>query len=201
MDALGTEARPDHVIDLRLRRDARAELEWYFQLAETEMSAPSNFGRMLASVGPRGYWRTPEDQAEAAIAHRRVLGWLRAMPNNEAGVLQAAYEPRDWPRAVRIRFGHLSGIAVRLTCSLDAWPEDRRLQEAMDKARAQDLAAMCTHPQEQASFLDRLRAQAEERFERAVAAYLRARGTGRAVIPSHAWGARLTTAPRLGKSR
>jgi hypothetical protein len=75
------------------------EVEWYFQLAETEMSEPSNFGRMLASVSREGCRRTPQDQAEAATAHRRILDWLRAMPNNEAGVLQAGYEPRDWPRA------------------------------------------------------------------------------------------------------
>ena len=59
------------VLDARLRQDALTEVEWYFQLAEAEMSAPSNFGRMLASVSSDGYWRTPEDHAEAATAYRR----------------------------------------------------------------------------------------------------------------------------------
>ena len=138
--------RRARVLDARLREDALTEIEWYFQLAETEMSAPSNFGRMLASVSPDGYWRTPEDQAEAASAHRRVRGWLLAMPNNEAGVLQAAYDPRDWPRAVRVRFRDLAGIAVRLTCALDDWPEDRRLHELMDAERARQLAERCDDP-------------------------------------------------------
>jgi hypothetical protein len=173
-----------------LRGDAQEELEWYFQLAETEMTAPSNFGRMLASVSPGGYSRTPEDQAEAAMAHRRILGWLRAMPNNQAGVLQAAFELRELPAVVRIRFGLVTGIAVRLTCSLDAWPKNRRAQEAMDRARARDLAVMCTRPEKHQAFLEKLDARAHERFDTALAAYLRARGTGRSPIPPSAWRAR-----------
>jgi len=176
------------VTDLRLRCDVRAELEWFFDVAEMELAAPSNFGRMLASVSPEGYSRTPEDQVDAAIAHRRILGWLRAMPNHEAGGLQVAYESRDWPRAVRKRFGQLAGIAVRLTSSVDTWPEDRRLQEAVDRVRAQDLAAKCTSGGH-AKFLRELRERAEDRLERAIAAYVAVRGTGRAVIPENAWGA------------
>jgi hypothetical protein len=178
------------VLDLHLRHEALAELEWYFQVAETEMSAPSNFGRMLASVSPEGYRRTPEDQVEAASAHRRIREWLHAMPNNEAGVLQAAYELRDWPRALRVRFGPLTGIAVRLLSASSEWPEDRRLQAAMDKARARDLAVRCGEPAREAIFLDRLRRRAEARLETAVSLYLRVRGSGRSVVPGCLWGAR-----------
>jgi hypothetical protein len=174
----------------RLREHAQRQLEWYFQFAETEMTAPSNFGRMLASMSPGGYCRTPEDQAEAAVAYRRILGRLRAMPSNEAGVLQAAFEPREWPAVVRIRFGLVTGIAVRLTCSPDTWPKDRRAQEAMDNERARDLAGLCARPEQQQTFLETLHARAHARFDTALAAYLRARGRGRSVIPPSAWGAR-----------
>jgi hypothetical protein len=173
-----------------LRNDAQSELERYFELAETEMTSPSNFGRTLASVGPEGYVRTPEDQVEAAVAYRRILGWLRAMPNNEAGVLQVAFELREWHAGLRIRFGQVTGIAIRLTCSLDEWPRDRRAQEAMDKARARDLALMCTRPEKHRRFLEMLDARAQARFDTALAAYLRVRGTGRSVIPPSAWRAR-----------
>ena len=178
------------VIDARLREDALTEVEWYFQLAEAEMSAPSNFGRMLASVSSDGYWRTPEDHAEAATAHRRIRVWLCAMPNNEAGVLQAAYEPREWPRAVRVQFGDLAGIAVRLTCALDDWPEDRRLQELMDETRARELATRCVDREVEAVFLKRLQARATARLDFAVASYLRVRGISRCVVNNRGWHAR-----------
>ncbi len=182
------------VMDLRVRHDALLEIEWFFQLAETEMSGPSNFGRMLASVSPEGRWRTPEDQAEAARAHHRILEWLRAMPNNEAGVLQTAYEPRKWPTVIGARFRHLTGIAVRLTCALDDWPEDRRLQEVMDEQKARELAERCSNPERWADFLDRLQRRAEARLETAVNAYVGVRGTGRSVIAGSRWCA-LTSTP------
>ena len=184
------------VMDLRVRHDAFSwGIQWFFQLAETEMSAPSNFGRILASVSPEGRWRTPEDQAEAARAHHRILEWLRAMPNNEAGVLQAAYEPRKWPPVVEARVRHLTGIAVRLTSALDDLaPGDRRLQELMDEQKAYELAERCSNPERWADFLDRLQRRAEARLETALNAYLRVRGTGRSVIAGSGWCA-LTTTP------
>jgi hypothetical protein len=193
-------AAPGRVIDGRLRHDALLEIEWFFGLAETEMSAPSNFGRMLASVSPEGRWRTPEDQAEAACAHHRILDWLRAMPNNEAGVLQAAYEPRRWPTIVQARFRHLTGIAVRLTCALDDWPEDRRLQELMDEQKAHELAKRCSNPERRVDFLNRLQRRAEARLETALNAYLRVRGTRRSVIAGRDWCA-LTSTPEPRGSR
>jgi len=178
------------VLDARLRQDALTEVEWYFQLAEAEMSAPSNFGRMLASVSTEGYWRTPEDHAEAATAYRRIRRWLYAMSNNEAGVLQAAYEPREWPRAVLVHFGDLTGIAVRLTCTIDEWPEDRRLQELMDHTRARELATRCADREGEVMFLERLHARAAARLDFAVASYLRVRGIARCVVNNRGWRGR-----------
>jgi hypothetical protein len=186
----GATQGPGRVLDRRLRRDARAEVEWYFQLAETEMSPPSNFGAMVASVSPGGTWRTPEDQAEAATAHRRIRRWLYAMPNHEAGVLQAAYELRPWPRAVRARFGDLAGIAVRLMSALGDWPEDRRLQEVMDAGRARELSLCCADPAGGAFFVKGLKASAQTRLDTALASYIGVRGTGLCVVANRGWRGR-----------
>jgi hypothetical protein len=104
------------------------------------------------------------------------------MPDSDAGVLQAAYEPRDWPRGVRARFGRLTGIAVRLTCSLDTWPEDRRDQEVMEMARARELDAKCVADVVKVKFLTALQAQAEERFAKALRAYLDVRDGSPCVV-------------------
>jgi hypothetical protein len=162
----GEGAKLLEVYRLRATPAVDAELNGFFSVAESEM----------------GHWRTPEDHADAALAHRRILGWLRAMPNNEAGVLQATYESRDWPRAVRAEFGRLTGVAVRLTCSLEEWPEDRRSQEAMDMAKARDLEARCAARRTEARVLESLRRRAERRLAEALGVYLEVRGTGPRVV-------------------
>jgi hypothetical protein len=167
---------------LRVTPAVETELQWFFTVAESEMGLESNFGRLLSSVSTEGHWRTPEDHAEAAHAHRRILGWLRTIANNQAGVLQTAYEPREWPRAVRAEFGRLTGVAVRLTCSLEEWPEDRTDQEAMDMARARDLEAKCMDRRAEARFLERLRRRADLRLAGACRSYLNVRGTGPCVV-------------------
>jgi hypothetical protein len=167
---------------LRVRSVSDTELDWFFNLAEIETGAPSNFGRLLSSVADDGHRRTPDDQAEALRSYRRILGWLRAMPDSDAGVLQAAYEPHDWPRAVRARFGRLTGIAVRLTCSLDTWPEDKRDQEVMEMARARELDTKCAAEKGSAKFLATLQEQAEARLSTALRAYLAVRDGGPCIV-------------------
>jgi hypothetical protein len=178
----GETARIVELYRLRATPALDTELHWFFHVAESEIGLESNFGRLLSSVSAEGEWRTPDDHAEAAHAHRRILGWLRAMPNNEAGVLQAAYEPRDWPRGVCAEFGRLAGVAVRLTCSLEEWPEDRRSQEAMDMAKARDLEARCMAQRTEARFLESVRKRAELRFAGALGVYLEVRGAGPCVV-------------------
>jgi hypothetical protein len=174
----GGKANVVELYRLRATPAVDTELHWFFNVAESEMGLESNFGRLLSSVSSEGYWRTPEDHADAAHAQRRILGWLRAMPNHEAGVLQTAYEPRDWPRAVRAEFGRLTGVAVRLTCTLEEWPEDRTSQEAMDMSKARDLEAKCMDRRAEARFLEKLRQKADLRLAGACGSYLKMRGTG-----------------------
>jgi hypothetical protein len=171
------------VAKLRASPVADAELEWFFNLADSDMGDVSNFGRLLPPVDEEGERRTMEDHAEAAHAYRVIRGWLRAIPDSDAGVLQTAYEPRCWPRAVRNELGLLSGIAVRLMVTPDEWPEDRRSQHAMDSENARELADMCVNrgPKEEKT-LQRLRFEAQGRFARSVAAYEKVRGGGRSVV-------------------
>jgi len=159
------------------------ELEWFFNGAEGEMGNDSNFGRMFSSVRDNGEWRTPEDHAEAAHAYYRIRGWLRAMPDSDAGVLQAAYEPRSWPRRVRQEFGLLTGIAVRLTCDPETWPEQRELQLAEDAENAEILDEVCTDrgPKDLVLLQD-LRRMAEARLATAVQRYVEVRDSGPCIV-------------------
>ncbi len=116
------------LVGLRASPIADAELEWFFNVAASDMGDQSNFGRLLSPIRDDGERTTLEEHAEATHAYRQIRGWLRAMPDSDAGVLQVAYEPRVWPRAVRDAFGLLSGIAVRLMSTPDDWPEDRGSQ-------------------------------------------------------------------------
>jgi hypothetical protein len=168
-------ARPSEAVDL--------ELSWFFNAAEGELGDESNFGRMFSSVSDRGDWRTPEDHAEAAHAYYRIRDWLRAMPDPDAGVLQAAYEPRQWPRRVRHEFKLLTGIAVRLTTDPATWPEQRELQLAEDAENAEILDAICADrgPKEVA-LLQHLRRLAEARLATALQRYAEVRGSGPCIV-------------------
>jgi hypothetical protein len=81
------------------------ELAWYFTEAETASSfAFSNFEPLSDTAlsgrsGTRskeGDW-SADDRMAAALAARTIRKWLYAMPNRQAGILQAAFTPRDWP--------------------------------------------------------------------------------------------------------
>lgn len=172
--ALGR-VRPSETVD--------TELEFFFNGAEGQMGDESNFGRLFSSVSNSGEWRTPEDYVEVARTYYRIRGWLRAMPDSDAGVLQAAYEPRPWPRRVRQEFGLLTGIAVRLTCDPETWPEKRELQLAEDTENAEILDAICVDrgPKDLA-FLQDLRRSAEARLATAIQRYLEVRGSGPCIV-------------------
>jgi hypothetical protein len=151
---------------------AEAELLWFFVLSECEMGDRSNFAEGLGARANLWDHKTPEDFVEAAHKHRKILDWVRAMPSSEAGVLQAAYEPRCWPRAVLERLGRVAGVAVRLLCAQGPWPEDRRSQEKVEMERARELEVMCMNGQADAKRVMDLRNRATDRLERALHAYI-----------------------------
>jgi hypothetical protein len=150
------------------------ELDFFFNRAECEMGLSSNFEQAL---GPRSTAarRSPEDAAEAAHRYRRIRTWLKAIADSDAGVLQAAYELRDWPVALFDQLGRLTGIVVRMACALDSMHADRRLQQLIEMARARWLVSSGA-PLRQNASLARLRREAEVRFVRALHAYNTVRG-------------------------
>jgi hypothetical protein len=150
--------------DLRPTRAIEEELEWFFNTAESDMGARSNFMAMIGRAVPI----TPEDAVEACSRYRRIRAWLKGIMDSDAGVLQAAYELRDWPVVLYDKLGRLTGIVVRLACALDRWPDQRGAQQALEMIRAGWLAAECSvlNPT-----FSRLRGAAQVRFARAHLAY------------------------------
>jgi hypothetical protein len=144
-----------------------------FNRAECDMGVPSNFHAAAWRDGAMRQ-RTPEHAFHAARRYRRVRTWLEAIPDSDAGVLQAAYVLRPWPAPLHDELGRLTGVVVRLACALDRWPEDRPAQELVEMARARWLLSSGVSLGSDATFL-RLRQEADVRFVRAQRAYAAAR--------------------------
>ena len=159
----------DGIHHLRPTQAAQDDLEWFFNKADSEMGAQSNFHAAL------GTHRSPpvatEDAVEACRRVRRIRSWLKAIADPDAGVLQAAYELRAWPVALYDKLGRLTGIVVRLACALDRWPADRSAQRALEMVRAGWLVAQSLTPSN--ATLARLRQEATVRLSRAHTAYAR----------------------------
>jgi len=171
---------------LRTKPAFDIELEWFFNRAECDMGLRSTFEATLGPRCPRQGAPSPEETVEAAHAYRTIRGWLRAIDDRDAGVLQAAYDVRPWPVHLYDDLGRLTGIVVRLACAVGRWPEERRAQQAMEMARAEVLAHECFQCRG-TSFrpLARLRREAEKRFARASHAYAVVRGEGPCAV--RAW--------------
>jgi hypothetical protein len=175
--------RTPGVLALRTSPTVDRELVWFFNRAECDMGLRSNFLPCLWKRHLTKKVLGPEEALAAAHAYRRIRGWLRAIPDSDAGVLQAAYEIRRWPRALYDELDRLTGVVVRLACALDRWPDDRRSLELVEMARADWLAADCG-PFRRYGFgpLARLRREGEKRFKRAHGAFRAARGRGRCLV-------------------
>jgi hypothetical protein len=155
------------------------ELEWFFNRAECDMGIRSNFLAVLEGRHSGGDGPTPEEAVTAAHSYRRIQTWLLAIPDSDAGVLQAAYEIRPWPSALYDELGRLTGVVVRLACALDPWPDDRKTQELVEMAKASWLEWECGRYRKYGfGPLARLRREGEKRFARAHHAYCAVRGEG-----------------------
>jgi hypothetical protein len=164
---------------LRTRHVVDRELEWFFNRAECDMGIRSNFVAVLGSRYSCGDDPTPEQAATVAHSYRRIRTWLLAIPDSDAGVLQAAYEIRPWPSALYDELGRLTGVVVRLACGQSPWPADRRSQELVEMARAGWLESECgPYRRYGIGPLARLRREAEKRFAAARHAYSVVRGKG-----------------------
>ncbi len=166
------------VASLRARVGVDDELDWFFNCAECDMGDQSNYLAMLGRLGPGS--RIPSPEAAVAVAHRArcIRGWLRAMNPVRAGVLQCAYDLRNWPIVLWDALGRLTGVVVRLACALDPLPADRRSLEVIEMARAGWLAAQCRDGIVGETVV-RLRREAESRFSDALREYIRLREASR----------------------
>jgi hypothetical protein len=184
-ESMSTRVRDQHnpgplaIHRLHARLVSGRELEWFFNAAECDMGNRTNFYRTLGLEDPEE--RTIEDDAEAVHAHRVIRGWLKAIPDREAGILQCAYETRPWPQRLKDDLGKLTGIVVRLTCATN-WPEDRTSQELVEMARARWLNSQYGNDRSLVSMV-KLRREAELLFARAMLVYDRARGQRPCVLP------------------
>ena len=155
------------------------ELDWFFNRAECDMGIRSNFHAALSQQLAPSEPVTPEDAAEASHAYRTIRGWLLAIPDADAGVLQAAYEQRAWPGSLVDELGRITGVVVRLACALDAWPADRSAQRLVETARAHWLESHCSKGRGRGfETLVNLRREGEVRFAKAHHAYAVVRGHG-----------------------
>jgi hypothetical protein len=157
------------------------ELEWFFCMSECDMGLVSNYCGILARTRIDYVERTPEEMAEASHAQRTIRRWLLAIPDSDAGVLQAAYETRTWPRDLRDQFGRLTGVVVRLSCARDFWPDDRPSQELLEMTRAGWLAGRLAIDRTDAA-IRALRTEADVRFLLAAQAYATVRRPGPSVL-------------------
>ena len=147
------------------------------------MGLQSTFGETLGVRSPGASAPSPEENLGAAHAYRTIRGWLRAIDDSDAGVLQAAYEVRPWPMDLYDDLGRLTGIVVRLACDPTTWPADRRAQQAVEMARAEALADECLQWRGQSDGpIIPLRRRAEKRFVQAHHAYAAVRGDGPCVV-------------------
>ena len=177
MGRLPEELRARGVHLLRPTATVDAELDWFFNRAECDMGNRSNYEAVLGKYAATPRLPTPEDAAEASHAHRTIRGWLKAIADSDAGVLQAAYVMRPWPEKLYDELGRITGVVVRLACALDRWPEDRAGQERVEMARARWLESRCANGCGRSlAPLQKLRRDGEVRFARAHHAYAVVRG-------------------------
>ena len=122
--------RPTPIVD--------TELDWFFNRAECDMGVSSNFHDVLHPRLPRNERVTPEDAAEASHAHRTIRRWLLGIPDADAGVLQAAYEQRDWPAWLVDELGRITGVVVahRMRARRSGPADQADNARARDRARA-----------------------------------------------------------------
>jgi hypothetical protein len=157
---------------------ADTELEWFFTMAESDMGSRSNFG---ATVG-RGPDDSPESRAEAARAHRIVLGRLQRIGDLHAGVLAAAFRARPWPRPLREALGRFTGVVARLAGAERDLPDDLLARDALDLRTASRLNEALARGDRAA--LEGLVLRARVLLRAAVIAYEQARGgAGCPVLP------------------
>jgi hypothetical protein len=134
---------------------ADRELEWYFANAK-ETNVSTETGAAIATIGGR----------------------LETLPSFHRGAIALRHDARVWPKALTDAAREYTAMAVRIHCSDHPTIGST---EVLEKAAAQrlDEVARVRGFLGLADLCDR----ADERYQEAVEAYMKARGTGACVAP------------------
>jgi hypothetical protein len=165
--------------DVSPSREAREELRWFFNEAESEVGVPSSFAGLLGGASPASLEAT-ERRAEALHAARKIGERLQAVSVTDVRMLEALYTERPWPRALVRALGVLASpvaalVVVRtehLRALVAARTQAKTLAAWLEELLAADRDALAPW-----------RPEAELACAMAVAAYERARGKGPSVVP------------------
>jgi hypothetical protein len=158
---------------------ADRELAWFFAWSEEELLAhPSSF-MLLLSEATGCEAPDPDDLADALHSWRKIRDWLLSIPDSDAGILQVAYQPSEWPAGVARVFGErLAPIAIRLMCHLERWPGPGWARDAILASKTSLLEARILVLGDDDDGLRRLRCEATARLALATQAYVEVRGDG-----------------------
>jgi hypothetical protein len=145
------------------RPELEALLGWFFSVDDGRCIKPYfdklSERQLRALRGP--------DACEEQV-HRAIRRRLYSVSNHHAGVLQAAFGPRVWPKGLRRELGRLTGIVVRLACG-GHWPEETWDQYLLEMRVATHLDAVLAHTG--GAFLAAYRASARALLRQALLAY------------------------------
>ncbi len=168
-----------------LEEELAAELRWYFSQAESSYGLSSNYesfvdialsgrvGRQLKSADV-----SVDDRMDAAIAAGTIRRRLLAIPRREAGILQCAFGPRDWPLEIEKGLGPLLGVVVRLAV---AGKRNRLPEGNITRLESVVATSLQNTFRDDPSRLKRLRGQAASLLVGALRAYADVRGRGQPV--------------------
>ncbi|HEY1696284.1 MAG TPA: hypothetical protein VGG39_29165 [Polyangiaceae bacterium] len=145
------------------RPELEALLGWFFSVDDGRCIKPYfdklSARQLRALRGP--------DACEEQV-HREIRRRLYGISNHDAGVLQAAFAPRAWPKGLRRELGRLTGTIVRLASAGD-WPEETWEQDLLEMRVAVQLDVVLAEAG--GAFLAAYRASARALLRQALVAY------------------------------
>ncbi|MGH7293391.1 MAG: hypothetical protein ACRELB_00590 [Polyangiaceae bacterium] len=149
--------------DITRRHELEDLLGWFFSVDDGRWPKPyfdERSERHLRAL--RG-----ADACEEQV-HRQIWRRLARMSDHDAGVLQAVFAPRAWPRGLRRELGRLTGIIVRLVSAGD-WPAETTEQDLLEMRVATQLDVVLA--QAGGAFLAAYRVSARALLRRSLGAY------------------------------
>jgi hypothetical protein len=121
------------VVALRALGTVSDELGWFFSVDDGRRVRPQLNKASESQLA--ALLRVPKEvlasQSGQERVHRRIRRWLVAIREHDIAVLQAAYGPRAWPRALCRELGVFTGIVVRLASAVE-WPSETWEQDKLE---------------------------------------------------------------------